>query len=99
MDASEYERARQAEANVMSARAARQAETNVTAARAEGQRKINLIWELTQAVIALLVTATTLYASAVEPNGGLLSNGFFLVIGFYFGRTNHSRTGSVGETR
>ena len=69
-----------------------------------GQRRINLIWEITQAVIAICVTMTTLYvASALAVHGGadmvtfgLLSNAFFLVIGFYFGRTNHQRQGGVG---
>jgi len=68
-----------------------------------GQRHINLIWELTQALIALTVTSATLYVSAVlavRGDGGqaaflLLSNAFFLVIGFYFGRTNHTRAGGV----
>lgn len=70
----------------------------------QGQRRINLIWELTQAFVALAVTFTTLFVSAVLVIRGnaesaaflLLSNAFFLVIGFYFGRTNHSRSGGVG---
>lgn len=69
-----------------------------------GQRRINLIWEGTQALIAIAVTVTTLYVSSVLATKGLadtasfllLSNAFFLVIGFYFGRTNHQRTGGVG---
>ena len=72
--------------------------------RTAGQRRINVIWEGTQAVIALAVTGSTLYVAgvlAVKDNGQtaaflLLSNAFFLVVGFYFGRTNHQRTGGVG---
>ena len=68
-----------------------------------GQRRVNLIWELTQAAIALSVSGTTLFVAgnlAIRGGAdmvtfGLLSNGFFLVIGFYFGRTNHQRTGGV----
>lgn len=68
-----------------------------------GQRGINFVWELTQAAIALAVTGTTLYGSAVLVVRGegetaaflLLSNAFFLVIGFYFGRTNHARMGDA----
>lgn len=63
-----------------------------------GQRKINIIWEVTQAIIALSVTGQTLYvAGRIATNTQdtssflLLSNAFFLVIGFYFGRTNHAR--------
>jgi hypothetical protein len=71
-----------------------------------GQRRVNLIWEVTQAIIALAVTLATLYASVTltvrgEPGSAaflLLSNAFFLVIGFYFGRTNHQRVGGVGPT-
>jgi len=69
-----------------------------------GQRRINLVWEITQAIIALAVTGQTLRVSAylaMAQNGQtaaflLLSNAFFLVIGFYFGRTNHQRSGGVG---
>lgn len=69
-----------------------------------GQRRVNLIWEITQALIAIMVTATTLFVAANLALKGdvtgaaflLLSNAFFLVVGFYFGRTNHQRTGGVG---
>jgi hypothetical protein len=68
-----------------------------------GQRRVNLIWEMTQSVIALAVAGTTLYVSAsLVLRGGadlaafvLLGNTFFLIVGFYFGRTNHEKTGGV----
>lgn len=76
------------------------------AKRTAGQRTINAIWEVTQAIIAVSVTLDTLYIAAqlsLVVNGEktdsaflLLSNAFFLVIGFYFGRTNHTRSGGVG---
>ena|SRR6187431_473724 len=64
-----------------------------------GQRRINLIWEVTQALIAIIVTTATLYVAAQlalqhsEQTAAflLLSNAFFLVIGFYFSRSNHNR--------
>ena len=64
-----------------------------------GRHRINIIWELTQAFVAVSVTLTTLYAAGnIVVRGAeddapflLLSNAFFLVIGFYFGRTNHVR--------
>ncbi len=70
---------------------------------AANQRRVNLVWELSQATIALGVTFTTLYVAAVlaiSDQGQtaaflLLSNAFFLVIGFYFGRTNHARAGDI----
>lgn len=73
--------------------------------KTEGQRHINIIWEITQAIIALAVTTGTLYTSIklslINTAGetasfSILSNAFFLVIGFYFGRTNHTKTGGIG---
>lgn len=69
------------------------------------QRQINHVWEYTQAIIALSVCLATLYVAAtlsVNDNTDmaaflLLSNAFFLVVGFYFGRTNHTRVGGVGQ--
>lgn len=69
------------------------------------QRRVNLIWETTQSLIALLVTGTSVMVAAnlsVRGDGGsaaflLLSNAFFLVIGFYFSRTNHTKTGGIGN--
>ena len=66
----------------------------------------NLIWEVTQSLIAASVSGVTLFVSArivlkgenTEAAFVLMSNAFFLVIGFYFGRTNHQRTGGVGPT-
>lgn len=68
-----------------------------------GQRRVNLIWESTQAILAILVTAATLYVAGVlslkEPGSEaaflLLSNAFFSVITYYLARTNHTRTGGV----
>jgi hypothetical protein len=68
-----------------------------------GQRRINVIWETTQAFVAIAVTATTLYVAgwlATHTQGGesaflLLSNAFFLVIGAYITRTNHTKIGGV----
>lgn len=61
-----------------------------------GQRNINRIWEVTQASIAIFVTAGTLYAAVFRENIDkgqfiFLTNVLFVVIGFYFGRTNHQR--------
>ena len=74
-----------------------------TTLRTAGQRRINIIWEVTQACIAIFVTVSTLYVAAKLTLGDkaseasflLLSNAFFLVIGFYFGRTNRQKVGGV----
>lgn len=85
------------DAQVVRASADVDAAAKVTA----GQRRINLIWESTQAGIALSTTLTTLVVASLMAGRGdpaalsLLSNAFFLVIGFYFSRTNHQKTGGV----
>jgi hypothetical protein len=64
-----------------------------------GQRKVNLIWECTQACIALLVVISNMYAAlfvVANPNNTVLSNSLFLIVGFYFSRTNHSAIGGIG---
>jgi ABC-type uncharacterized transport system fused permease/ATPase subunit len=83
----------------------------------KSQRKVNLIWEFTQAFIAVSVVTTILLVASRLALGGisptasersisiattafvLLSNLASLVIGFYFGRTNHQRVGGVQSGR
>lgn len=70
-----------------------------------GQRRINIIWEVTQAVIAIMVVFTFLIVSSklvLSQTSDMvafvvLSNVVALVIGFYFGRTNHTKTGGIGS--
>lgn len=62
-----------------------------------GQRRINIMWETTQALIALMVTAALIYVSVKGIEGEELKNAFFLIIGFYFSRTNHTNVGGVGH--
>lgn len=79
--------------------------------KAQGQRDINLIWERTQMHIALSVVWCSLFVSvalsvfrsmlSVPENVQLAAIVFLfgvanLVTGFYFGRTNHTKTGGVG---
>lgn len=61
-----------------------------------GQRKVNLIWEYTQAAIALGITIAMIYCSIVKIDAPEVRNAFFLIIGFYFSRTNHSAIGGIG---
>lgn len=77
-----------------------------------GQRQINKIWEYTQAAIAITVTFTGMIVAAILTVIGddtpgrvgaaaaalvFITSTVNLVIGFYFGRTNHTRTGGVGD--
>jgi hypothetical protein len=70
-----------------------------------GQRKVNLIWEYTQAAVALLVVASNMVVGVYQglnvgsvqtPFPTILSSSLFLIVGFYFSRTNHSAIGGVG---
>ncbi len=67
-----------------------------------GQRKVNLIWEYTQSIIALFVVITTMIAglysmimSAQVPT--IIAVAFGTIIGFYFARTNHAAIGGIGH--
>lgn len=61
-----------------------------------GQRRVNLIWEYTQATIALGVTIAMIYCAIKKIESQDVRNAFFLIVGFYFSRTNHSAIGGVG---
>lgn len=66
-----------------------------------GQRRINLIWEWTQAIIALGVVFMTTGAGIYSMIHNveiptLLAVAFGTVVGFYFSRTNHAAIGGVG---
>lgn len=62
-----------------------------------GQRRINLVWEFTQSVVALIVTLAVIYCAVFKIISPELTNAFFLIIGFYFSRTNHQAIGGLGE--
>ncbi len=68
-----------------------------------GQRRINLIWEYTQSVIALFVVVANMVVGTYQglsttpiPFPTILSSSLFLIVGFYFSRTNHAAIGGVG---
>lgn len=68
-----------------------------------GQRRVNLIWEYTQAFIAIIVVLANMVtgvAFAIMDKHGdfppVLMSSLFLIVGFYFSRTNHAAIGGVG---
>lgn len=63
----------------------------------QGQRHINRVWEYSQAAIALMITGAIVYTSIMGISSDNLSNGFFLIIGFYFSRVNHQAIGGTGR--
>lgn len=80
------------------------AEEDITTA---GQRHINVMWESTQRAIAIAVTIAVLgvclwiVVKGPEPLQipafTVLSSVFFLVVGTYFQRTNHTKVGGIGS--
>ena len=66
-----------------------------------GQRRVNLIWEYTQAAIALMVVIATMVAGLKVALGQqiptIFSVAFGTVVGFYFSRTNHQAIGGIGQ--
>lgn len=70
--------------------------------RLVGQRRINLIWEFTQSFIAGGVVLANILAAFerfhVSVTGAeRLWGAALLIIGFYFGRTNHTRPNGQRE--
>lgn len=63
-----------------------------------GQRKVNIIWEVTQAIIAVAVTVAVIYTSIYGKTTEILGNAFTLIIAIYFVRMNHTKIGGVGGT-
>lgn len=61
-----------------------------------GQRRINLIWEFTQGIIAVAITSAKIYCSVNVIDSPELTNAFFLIVSMYFVRTNHHLIGGVG---
>jgi hypothetical protein len=61
-----------------------------------GQRRVNLIWEGTQAGIAIVVTLALIYCKITRTPAEEIIYAFFLIIGFYFSRTNHTAIGGLG---
>lgn len=95
--------------NVVAAPTSTEEEDRVSA----GQRTVNLIWETTQMKIALSVIWGSLFVGiALAVFGKWLGSGDIqlaavvfvfgvanLVTGFYFGRSNHTKTGGVVQGR
>jgi hypothetical protein len=76
-------------------------ETSLTTA---GQRKVNLIWEFTQSAIAILIVVANVvmavgqgFVNSEAEFPDVLSSMAFLVLGFYFARTNHQAIGGIGR--
>lgn len=65
-----------------------------------GQRKINLIWEITQAILSIMIAGAMIYCIVKKIDTRELAPAFFMVITMYLIRTNHTKVGGVtkGQT-
>lgn len=61
-----------------------------------GQRRVNILWEATQAFVTLAITCAEVYAQLNAIDSKMLDAAFFAVISTYLARTNHSKIGGVG---
>lgn len=65
-----------------------------------GQRRVNIIWETTQAAITILITMAAIYCAVRGIDADVLNFAFVAVISTYYARTNHTKVGGVltGQT-
>lgn len=61
-------------------------------------RIIDLIMETTQTVLALAITIATIYISIKGISSDTLTNSFFLIVGFYFGKELKNKSISLGAS-
>jgi hypothetical protein len=61
-----------------------------------GQRRINLIWEMTQAFVAMSITAAVIYCEVHTIDAPTVKLMFVAIASTYFARTNHTKIGGVG---
>lgn len=73
-------------------------EDTMESATKAGQRRINLIWEGTQGIIAVSIAAAVIYCQVNKIDSEILNNAFFLIVSMYFVRTNHTLMGGIKQT-
>lgn len=60
------------------------------------QRRINFIWESTQAIVTVAITLSEIYAQLHKISAPMLDAAFFAVTSTYLARTNHTKVGGIG---
>ncbi len=60
-----------------------------------GQRRINIIWEVTQAMVTVLITCAAIYCSITGIKADVLNFAFIAIVSTYYARTNHTKIGGV----
>jgi len=61
-------------------------------------RKLDLLVEITQALLALAMTVATIFLAVKGITNEDVSNSFFIIIGFYFGKQLKDGVGKIGLT-
>ncbi len=67
--------------------------------KTKGQRDINLIWERTQAIVAVLITGAMIYTQIRGIDAQALNTAFTSIIILYFVRTNHTKVGGISGSQ
>lgn len=62
-----------------------------------GQRRINLIWEYTQATVTVLITIAAIFCAVQGIDADVLNFAFVAVISTYYARTNHTKIGGISS--
>lgn len=61
-----------------------------------GQRRVNILWERTQSVVAVLIVLALIYCTIMQIDSRTMENAFYLIVSMYFVRTNHHLVGGSG---
>jgi len=61
-----------------------------------GQRRINLIWEWTQAIVTVFITMAAVFCAVYKIDADVVNYAFIAVVSTYYARTNHTKIGGVG---
>ncbi len=69
--------------------------TNEEDRHSASQRRVNAIWEFTQAAVTILITAAAIYCAVQGIDADVLNFAFVAVISTYYARTNHTKVGGV----
>jgi hypothetical protein len=60
-----------------------------------GQRRVNLIWEFTQATVTVMITAAAIFCAIKSIEAQVINFAFVAIVSTYYARTNHTKTGGV----
>jgi hypothetical protein len=60
------------------------------------ERRVNILWEVTQAGLAVMIAAAVIYLAIEGRESKTLELAFMTILAMYFTRTNHTKTGGVG---